>query len=187
MMAQRIGGLDQSGRNMVDDLASYQTRHSVSYTLEYPVSQPELWQLISRGGNLNECHPFCLENEVIDWQKDAHSDRLVYLNGMTYIRQFIHWEEGNGYALIIGTEGGPQSYVVWQLTEISPRSTKLSITVYPYLLAKLPKAISFLPYLLYIRPKLRTYLKSVLNGFSYYNATGKAVPRNHWGRHTWFS
>ena len=54
-------------------------------------------------------------------------------------------------------------------------------------LVKMNKILSFLPFIFYIRPKLRNYLKSVLNGFSYYSRTGKSVPRNNWGKHSWFS
>ena len=38
-------------------------------------------------------------------------DRLVYLNGRTYVRKFDDWEDGFGYKLYIGEEGGYQSYV----------------------------------------------------------------------------
>ena len=106
---------------------------------------------------------------------------------MTYIRQFLNWNEGEGYDLIIGEENGLQSYVVWQITELNDNQSSLSITVYPYLLANLNKALSFLPFMLYVRPKLRTYLKSVLRGFAYFVEHGQAVPRNHWGKHSWFS
>ena len=65
-----------------------------------------------------------------------HKDSLIYLNGRTYIRNFQSWDEGNGYTLNIGEEGGKQSFVIWSIVEISENKSKLSITVYPYLLAK---------------------------------------------------
>ena len=105
---------------------------------------------------------------------------------MTYVRQFLSWKEGEGYDLIIGRKG-PQSYVVWEIVELGENKSSLTITVYPYLLVKMNKILSFLPFIFYIRPKLRNYLKSVLNGFSYYSRTGKSVPRNNWGKHSWFS
>jgi len=41
--------------------------------------------------------------------------------------------------------------------------------------------------MLYIRPMLKTYLSSVTRGFEWYVTSGEPVPRNHFGRHSWFS
>ena len=187
MTAALCGGLELSGRNMDEQISNFLQRRSVAFSQEFPFGKKQLWQLISKGGNLNQSHPFCKENNVIAWDENNHTDRLVYLNGLTYIRQFLNWNEDNGYDLIIGTEEGPQSYVIWEISEISENKSSLTITVYPYLLEKMNKIISFLPFIIYIRPKLKNYLKSVLNGFFYFSSTGKSVPRNYWGKHSWFS
>ena len=143
--------------------------------------------LISQPGNLNDCHPFCESNEVIQWNEDGHVDRLVYLNGRTYIRQFLTWDEGKGYSLRIGEENGLQSFVQWEIDAISEDKSQLRITVYPYLLAGYPKVVSFLPYQFWIKPRMRQYLRSVVSGFEHVARTGEPVPRNHFGRHPWFS
>ena len=187
MTALLTGGQDQTGKSMAEEIARYKQRRAIRQELTYPISKDELWELISRPGNLNECHPLCRTNETLEWQDDNHSDRLVYLNGRTYVRQFINWNIGEGYDLIIGEVDGPQSYVVWEITELSENTSSLSITVYPYLLDKLNPIVSYLPFVLYIKPKLSTYLKSVVKGFAYYAEHNQAVPRNHWGRHSWFS
>ena len=187
MMAAPYGGQDLSGRNMDKQISYYLQRRSVAFSLDYPISKNQLWQLISQSGNLNQCHPFCLENEVINWDEKSHIDRLIYLNGLTYIRRFLNWEEGEGYDLLIGKEAGPQSYVVWEISELGEGKSSLKITVYPYLLTKMNRLVSFLPFFLYIRPKLKSYLKSVLNGFLYYSTNKEPVPRNYWGKHSWFS
>ena len=187
MTALLTGGQDQTGKNMAEEIARYKQRRAIKQELTYPISKDELWELISRPGNLNECHPLCRTNEALEWQDDNHSDRLVYLNGRTYVRQFINWNIGEGYDLIIGEVDGPQSYVVWEITELSENTSSLSITVYPYLLDKLNPIVSYLPFVLYIKPKLSTYLRSVVKGFAYYAEHKQAVPRNHWGRHSWFS
>ena len=83
----------------------------------------------------------CLENEVISWDENSHVDKLIYLNGMTYVRQFLSWKEGEGYDLIIGREKGPQSYVVWEIVELGENKSSLTITVYPYLLVKMNKIL----------------------------------------------
>ena len=158
---------------------------TVSKTINVPKNV--LWELISKPGNLNNCHPFCSSNEVIQWDNEVHIDRLVYLNGRTYIRKFASWQEGLGYTLYIGEEGGYQSFVEWSLQETDQQTSQLSITVHPYLLAGFPRFVSFLPYNLWIRPKLKNYLKSVVSGFEYVARTGEDVPRNHFGKHSWFS
>ena len=187
MTARPTGGLALTGKSTDEQTADYLKRWGIHQEFTFPFGKTQLWELISRPGNLNDCHPFCKENEALDWDGSNHIDRLEYLNGMTYIRQFLNWNEGEGYDLIIGEDNGPQSYVVWQITERDDKKSSLSITVYPYLLANLNKALSFLPFVLYIRPKLRTYLKSVLGGFAYYAEHDQPVPRNHWGKHSWFS
>ena len=187
MTVRPTGGLALTGKSMDEQIADYLKRWGIHQEFTYSISKSELWSQISRPGNLKDCHPFCKGNEALEWDENSHSDRLEYLNGMTYIRQFLNWNEGEGYDLIIGEENGLQSYVVWQITELNDNQSSLSITVYPYLLANLNKALSFLPFVLYIRPKLRTYLKSVLRGFAYFVEHGQAVPRNHLGKHSWFS
>lgn len=146
----------------------------------------ELWNAISIENNLNDSHPFCKENTSLQWSGDTHKDKLVYLNGMTYIREFSEWLEGEGYNLWIGQDGGPKSYVEWRINE-HPAGSELSITVYPYLLSKWPKILAFIPYKIYIDPKLKSYLSSVLKGFKWFLDTNTAVPRNQFGKHTWFS
>ena len=187
MTATPTGGQAQNGKSMVEQPNQYLNRHSVSQSLVIPVAKPDLWQEISRAGSLNDTHPFCRSNKAIAWSIDDHKDELVYLSGLTFVRQFVTWNEGEGYQLIIGDKGGPQSFVRWEIESLSSTEAKLTITVYPYILAKLGKVLSFLPFQIYIKPRLSTYLKSVLRGHSHYLTTGEPVPRNHWGSHPWFS
>ena len=99
----------------------------------------ELWELISRPGNLNQTHPYCLSNEVIRWDGEYHSDRLIYLNGRNYIRKFNTWNENEGYSLSIGEENGPQSFVEWRIDFLSENKSLLTITIYPHILSKFPR------------------------------------------------
>lgn len=146
-----------------------------------------VWALVSSPGNLLECHPFCRSNEAIEWGDGSFSDVLTYLNGRRYVRRFRQWRPREGYDLVIGEEGGKQSFVRWELNEAGNRSTELRITVYPYLLSGLPRIISAIPFSIYARPKLTTYLRSVLGGFEYFLDNGERVPRNYFGSHSWFS
>ena len=165
----------------------YLRRLKVSSSKEFDIASDELWTLISAPSNLDNCHPFCDKNDVLQWDVDGHSDKLVYLNGRTYLRNFNNWSEGSGYSLLIGEENGAQSYVVWEIESVSSSKSILSITVYPFILAKLPKPLALLPHILWVQPRLRNYLESVLSGFQYYSTNSEPVPRNHFGRHPWFS
>ena len=167
-------------------LSKYEKRLSVSQSIDFNLTTNELWNLISAPGNLNSSHPFCKSNEIISWEKGDYSDRLVYLNGRNYVRDFQSWEEGKGYTLLIGKENGAQSFVRWEIEEQDDGS-KLTITVYPFILAKLPKILALIPHILWVRPRLGNYLKSVLSGFKHFSMTGENVPRNHFGKHPWFS
>ncbi len=162
------------------------TSAPISVTQPFDCSRDELWRLISAPGNLNDAHPFCRTNEVLAWEEGDHRDRLVYLNGRTYVRVFQTWDMGEGYTLLIGEENGPQSYVVWTI-QATETGSSLTITVHPYLLANWPKLLSFLPYRLWIVPKMRRYLRSVTAGFAHVATTGERVQRNRFGRHSWFS
>ena len=147
----------------------------------------ELWKLISSPGNLNNSHPFCKKNEVIVWDEINHIDKLLYLNGRLYIRNFKTWEENKGYTLLIGEENGAQSYVIWNIDKIAEKKTKLTITVYPFILSKLSQPSSYVPYYLLVKPRMTSYLNSVLGGFKYYCDNNRKVPRNYFGKHRWFS
>ena len=187
MTATPTGGQALNGKSMVEQHNQYLNRHSVSESLVIPVAKLDLWKEISRPGSLNDTHPFCRSNKAISWNLEEHKDELVYLSGLTFIRQFVTWNEGDGYQLIIGEQDGPQSFVKWDIESLSSTKAKLTITVYPYILARLGKVLSFLPFHIFIKPRLSSYLKSVLRGHSHYLTTGKPVPRNHWGSHPWFS
>tara|TARA_Y100000748_G_C15412284_1_gene455942 strand:- start:47 stop:547 length:501 start_codon:yes stop_codon:yes gene_type:complete len=159
---------------------------SISVSKKIHTTEFKLWKFISSPGYLNSSHPFCKENKIISWNKKSHIDQLIYLNNLKYIREFIIWNENEGYTLLIGEKNKKKSKVNWKISSIN-KETYLTITVYPYFLSSYPKIISFLPYKLYIRPKLEEYLKSVLKGINWYLEKGEKVPRNAFGKHSWFS
>ena len=113
-------------------------------------------------------------------------DVLIYLSGLRYERYFTGWNEGKGYTLQIGGREGKKSKVTWEISS-DENNIFLSITIYPHFLANTPRFFSFLPYKLLIRPKLTTYLHSVLGGINYYLVEKESVPKNHFGTHKWFS
>ena len=159
----------------------------VSNSADFEVSAERLWEAISEPGNLNNCHPFCDSNEVISWEEGGHSDRLVYLSGLNYVRRFKTCEEGVEYTLVIGKESGSQSYVEWGIEPLEGDRSRLPITVYPHILARLPRLLALAAHSIWVRSRLESYLNSVVSGFRYHLREGGRVPRNHFGRHPWFS
>ena len=160
---------------------------STSKSIRINVKSRRVWGVISKEGNLELCHPFCESNPVDKWGDNNSIDYVNYYNGLKYKRIFIDWDEGQGYELLIGKEGGDKSKVVWIINNLDDNSCELNITIYPRYIGKYPKIIKYLVYIFYINPMLRKYLSSVLNGFRYYSETGKAVQKNQFGKHKWFT
>ena len=154
--------------------------------MTYDYSVENLWKVVSSPNYLNNVHPFCKENSIIKWNNDHHEDKILYLNDKTYIRKFVSWRALKGYDLWIGDNNKDQSFVEWRLEKVGSRS-KLTITFYPFLLSTWPRILSFLPYFLYINVKLKSYLFSVLSGIDWYIKENTPVPKNQFGKHSWFS
>ena len=173
--------------NNSEIIESYKKRKSISCSLRINFNIGHLWELISSPGYLEKCHPFCKTNNVIDWDDKKHMDKIVYVNGIEYIRDFIDWNPKKGYSLIIGKKGGRQSYVSWEIKEITSNSTEIKITVYPHEIENMGKFKKFLIFNFYVVPKLKFYLNCVLKGIDYYLKNNEEVPRNHFGKHSWFS
>lgn len=158
-------------------------------TVVQPIATPaeNVWAAISMPGNLEHCHPFCTRNPVKEWPGEGSRDEVHYLSGWIYERRFKRWIDGVGYDLEIGRQGGETSLVSWRIAPIDYRNCTLRIAVYPHGLQHLPAAIRWLPHYLRLRPMLKKYLSSVVRGFEWYVIRGEPVPRDHFGRHPWFS
>lgn len=146
----------------------------------------DLWNLISKPGHLNLVHPFCKSNYVINWPGSNSIDVLVYLNNLTFYRKFRKWDYKKGYELLIGKKNGEQSYVKWKISSEN-ESIFLSIEVYPYFFKGVPKILSWIPFNIFIRPKLTRYLDSVISGINWHLDNNEKVPPNFFGKHQWFS
>ena len=120
-------------------------RFKTSNSMTYDCSVEKLWEIVSSPNYLSNVHPFCKENPTIQWSQDHHEDKIVYLNNRYYIRKFVSWKVLKGYDLWIGSNNNNQSFVKWRLEEVNSGS-KLTITVYPFLLSSWPKVFSFFPY-----------------------------------------
>lgn len=160
---------------------------SLYHREEFNVSSEEIWKIISKESNLNLYHPFCKNNDIISWNDDIHHDRLEYLNGVVLERKFISWIENKGYDLKIGRVNGRQSHVSWRIEDISDNRSALTIKVHPWTMNQGNKLFQFLPFQLFVKPQIKSYLKSVLRGLKWYTVHGKPTPKNQFGKLAWFS
>lgn len=156
-----------------------------SILIDAPISS--VWDAISKPGNLNNCHPFCKENTVVTWSEEKSVDLIQYYNGRELERFFFSWDEGKGYKLMISRRGGRQTEVHWEIEAVEKEKSILKITLYLPHLNNTPVILRWLPHFLYIKPKMKKYLNSVVRGFEYYITTGKPVEKNQFGSHPWFS
>lgn len=158
---------------------------SVSQKIEAPPER--IWSAITQPKNLEDCHPFCEKNPVLEWPGVGAKDVIQYYSGWVLGREFVNWIDGVGYDLTIGREGGRKSYVSWRITDEPEGMGTLSITIYPHILQRIPVAIRWMPYFVSVQPALHSYLESVLKGFEWFIRTGKSVSKNQFGSHKWFS
>ena len=90
----------------------------------------DVWNTLSSKNALELFHPFCLQNDVIEYEK---KDKLIYINGLTYIREFTAWKPNEGFELNIGRENGKKSKVFVQFicrgkTNVNQRRTNVGPT-----------------------------------------------------------
>ena len=142
-----------------------------------------VWEIISSKNALELFHPYCLKNDAIDYKK---KDKLVYLNGLIYIREFSVWKPNKGFELSIGKKGGKKSKVIWEI-KILDKGCEVTISVFPYSSSKISKYFYPIINIIIVKPKLRKYLLSVLKGLKFYLDTNIRVKKNQFGKHAWFS
>lgn len=159
----------------------------VSRSIKINVPTKKVWEIISKPGILELCHPFCKSNPVENWEGNKSVDYVIYYNGLRYQRIFTDWIDGVGYDLLIGRRNGKKSKVIWRISNTNSSSSELKITIFPYDISKYSKILRPFIYLFYISPMLGKYLSSVLKGFKYYIIEGKPVQKNQFGTHKWFS
>ena len=145
----------------------------------------DVWKVISAKEALELFHPYCLQNKVILWD-NVKVDEIVYLNGLTFVREFTSWKVNHGFELTIGKKDGKKSKVKWEIKK-SGSGCLISITVWPYKSNKVHKILYPLVNVFILRPKLKRYLGFVLMGLDFYLTNKRVVKNNQFGRHPWFS
>lgn len=160
---------------------------SVRREIEFDCKPEKVWSIISKKSNLELFHPFCQKNPAIVWTEDNHEDEIHYIKGFVLKRKFVAWKKNVGYDLVIGNKKNKQSFVSWRIIDKPMKGSSLSISVYPYIFNMRLKFYDRIPFALYIRPQLSTYLDSVLGGLRWHIENNKPTPKNHFGTHKWFS
>ena len=143
-----------------------------------------VWDTISSKNALELFHPYCKKNnEIIGKTK---MDELIYLNWLTYIREFTSWRPNHGFELKIGKKNGKKSRVKWEIQSLK-EGCEITISIFPYKSSKISKY--FYPFVNFfvVKPNLKKYLKSVLKGLKYYVENNVKVNKNQFGKHPWFS
>ena len=171
---------------MHPSIGHYRQGWSVSVTQDVGACVSEIWELLSKPGHLELFHPFCASNQARMWKGIGSVDQLVYHNGLTFLREFLRWEEERGFSLIIGEKNGKKSYVEWTLREKGAKSI-VRIEVFPHFMREQPRLISAIPFLFSVYRPLKSYLRSVLAGLKWYVENGERVTPNQFGSHSWFS
>ena len=166
---------------------THEFRWPVGVTRSIARPSCDVWAAISTPGILELCHPVCRANPVTVWPGAESRDEVHYFNGKVYERRFMEWIDGVGYSLEIGEHGQETSLVRWRVKAIDRTASTLGITVHPYLLQSISPAARWLPHVAYLKPMLRRYLASVVEGFDWYLTRQEPVPRNQFGPHPWFS
>ena len=154
--------------------------------VQYQVNYNKIWQVISAPSNLELFHPFCKSNQVIKWPDINSMDEIHYYNDMILVREFVNWIDGKGYDLLIGEKNGEKSFVSWRIKD-ECNNSNLSITIYPHYRNKGYKILNLIPFFIFVRPSLISYLDSVLMGLNYYIETNRKVEKNQFGSHSFFS
>jgi hypothetical protein len=143
----------------------------------------EILEAIRVPGNLENYHPFCIENKIEKWPGKGSIDYVKYLNELKYRREFIKWDE-SGYVLDIGVKS-KLARVKW-LVDGNSKASSLKITIEPELPYK-NKIIKWFLWHIYIKHRLQSYIDSVVRGFSEYIHTNTKVTKNKFGKHPWYS
>ena len=162
----------------------------ISHISEIKTNKEKLWKVISKSGNLNFCHPFCKENTVFKWGNSNSLDRIEYYSGLIYERCFFEWNDKLGYSLIIKKNNLSLAEVKWQIIPLKNDFCELLIQldiIKNSLLKNYPNFLRWFIIKVIIKPKMKSYLKSVISGVGFYAETGIAVKKNQFGRNMIFS
>jgi hypothetical protein len=167
--------------------ANFEFKWPIEVSCVFSVPSDDVWVVISTPEILEKTHPFCKRNPVYKWPGEGSKDTIEYYNGRIMHRDFYSWTKGLGYDLLIGREGGRKSKVTWRIQSVGENTSTLTIAIFPNILQNVSWLKAAFQYYTVVRPNLKKYLRSVLQGFEYYIRAGEPVSKNQFGSHKWFS
>jgi hypothetical protein len=153
----------------------------ITHTQALPVPSEEVWNLISRPGNLVDFHPFCQSNPVEIWPGVGSRDVIHYYSGLVLVREFEAWFDGTGYDLTAKADENMQFKVYWRINPSETNHSSLTLTIRQYIQKFPEKKVQQYARL------LDKYLQQVGQGIEYYLRTRERVARNQFGSHRFFS
>ncbi|MGB5844906.1 MAG: hypothetical protein WBG94_10710 [Anaerolineales bacterium] len=153
----------------------------ISFSQSLSACGEDVWQEISKPGNLVDFHPFCESNPVEIWPGTGSRDRVCYYNGLVLVRDFTNWIDGKGYDLTATSENNLQFRVSWRITYQEDYYSTLTLTIRQLLDPGSERKTKQFARL------LEKYLQQVGQGLEYYMRTGQRVTRNQFGAHRLFS
>ena len=159
--------------------------NAVTSSQHIDVSAPTLWVAITSDRHLEACHPY-IQRHTKNTSTKGLSDVITYLNGVTFTRESTAWMDGVGYDLKVGKAAEPKNEVAWRIEVVSTTSCKLSISVTPRAVEKLPKWMRGLALVLFVRRHVGRYLDAVTEGIKLWVETGKPIDKTAFPRHPWF-
>jgi hypothetical protein len=153
----------------------------ITHTQSLFVSDEEVWNLISKPGNLVDFHPFCESNPVEIWPGVGSRDVIHYYSGLVLVREFDAWYEGIGYDLTATADMEFRYQVIWRINPGEDQHSSLTITIRQFTDQLPEKKVDQYARLLGV------YLQQVGQGLEYFLRTGDRVTRNQFGSHRFFS
>ena len=155
----------------------------ISSEIKIHKSKEFVLKIIKSANNLEKFHPYCVKNEVENWNNENSVDYVHYYSGKIYKRKFIKWNN-EGYVLDI-YEDRKLATISWIINS-NDKNSIIEIIARPYMPFKY-KLINIIIFNLYVRHLLKTYLNSVVKGLKYYSETNNSVRKDQFGKHIWYS
>lgn len=157
-----------------------------STRIAVPVAAPAdvAWKVLARPGNLIDIHPFCCANTVERWPGVGARDTVHFYSGSLVHRNFVAWEEGAYYTVIVTDRKERQhAEVEFRISpdERGPGSV-FAISVWPMMFEFLPVRVREILWDLRIRSFFDRYFSAVGRGLAYHVETGRRVRKDQFGR-----
>lgn len=153
----------------------------LSRTIQAPAV--DIWNVISKPGQLNKYHPYCRENKVYKWPGAGSRDGVAYYSGLYMERDFLYWREGAGYDLLIGPPPRKSSWISWNILPLGEAQSELSIMVTPILESHLLESTKQSFVKAYFGRSIEVYLDNLLQGVDQFVMTRQAVEARQFGTH----